>query len=224
LKILVLADIHNDVENIFQYLDKAEKISFDMIICPGDFTDIPPKGFTKEEIGKVIIEALKSFNKPLLAVPGNWDETIIKLFEKEGMSVHGKGKLIENVGFYGFGGAKTPFNTSFEPDEKEIEKGLSKALREVKDAEYKVQITHNPPKGTKLDMLSSGMHVGSFVVRKFIEEVSPIAAVCAHIHEAKGTDIIGNTKIINPGRFPEGYCGVLEINQGKVDSKLVSLI
>lgn len=225
MKILVVSDVHNDVENIMPYLEKAESLKVDVVVCPGDFTDYTlPKGFTRIEMAKLILEELKSLGKPIITVPGNQDKEAIPLLESEGVSVHGIGKVIDGVGFYGFGGAKTPFDTSFEPDEKEIEVGLKKAYEGIKDVKVKIQVTHNPPVNTKLDIIPSGAHVGSAVVRKFIEDKQPAAAIAAHVHESRNIDGIGNCKIINSGRFPEGYCGLIEVTGGIATAKIVSLI
>ena len=225
MRLLIISDIHNDVENWMKFLDKIEKIDFDVLICPGDLTDtLTPKGFTKEEIGKLIIEELKALKKPLLVVPGNQDREIIDLLEKEGISLHGKGKEIEGYGFYGFGGARTPFGTSLEPSEEEIKAGLEKAFEEIKDLEKKIQVTHMPPARTRVDQIFTGAHVGSEVIRKFIEEKQPILAISAHVHEARGVDEIGKTKIINSGRFPEGYCGLVELDEKVKKAEVISLI
>ena len=224
MKIIVVADMHNDVENAMPLLEKIRDIGVDIIICPGDFTDfVLPKKFTRVEMAKVILEELRSLGKPIVAVPGNQDKEIIALLEREGVSVHGIGKVIDGIGIYGFGGAKTPFSSAYEPDEKEVEAGLRSAYESVKDAKLKIQVTHNPPANTKIDMIPSGAHVGSEAVRKFIEEKQPAAAIAAHLHESRGVDMIGNCKVINSGRFPEGYCGLIEINNGVVDAKVVSL-
>lgn len=225
MNILVVSDIHNDVENIMNYTDKLTLFDFDVIVCPGDFTDYNlPKGFSRIDIAKLIVEELKSLGKPLLVVPGNQDKDLIPFFEEEGISIHARGKIVNEVGFYGFGGAKTPFSTSLEPSEEEITAGLKKAYEDVKDAKIKVQVTHVPPARTKVDVLYTGASGGSEAVRKFIEEKKPALAICAHIHEAKGVDEIESTKIINAGRFPEGYCGLVSIKDGNVSAKVVNLI
>jgi len=224
LRVLAIADIHNDVEALPQFLDKVATLKFDVVVCPGDFTDIAPKGFSEEEIVRLIIEELKELKRPVLAVPGNLDGPVIGILEEEGISIHGKGEIIGNTGFYGFGGAKTPFGTSYEPAENEIEDGLKRAFGFVKDTELLVQVTHAPPINTKLDIIPSGAHVGSEVVRSFIETKKPQVAICSHIHEARGVDLLGVTKVINPGRLPEGYCGLIEITEECVDAKIVNLI
>ena len=224
MRIAVVADIHNDTEMMMQSLDKMTELGFDAIVCPGDFTDIAPRGFTQEDIGRLLVEEMKATGRPVFAVPGNQDLVVIPVFEKEGVSVHGIGRMAGEIGFYGFGGAKTPFGTAYEPDDAEIEAGLRNAYAAVKGAKYKVQVTHNPPFGTKVDMLPSGMHVGSKAVRRLIEELKPDVAICAHVHEGRGVDEIGGTKIINPGRLPEGYCGFVEIKDGTVTAEITNLI
>jgi Icc-related predicted phosphoesterase len=225
MNIVVMSDFHNDVENIMNYIDKIALFDFDLVVCPGDFTDVTiPKGFTKIDIGELIIEELSSLRKPLLAVPGNQDREIIPLLEEKGISLHGDGKIIKDIGFYGFGGAKTPFGTSLEPEENEIMRGLEKGFEKIKNTKTKVQITHIPPARTKIDLLYSGAHAGSEVVRKFIEEKKPLVAISAHIHEARGVDELNGTKLINSGRFPEGYCGFVSIENDEAKVKIINLI
>jgi Icc-related predicted phosphoesterase len=226
VKILAIADIHNDVENLMNFLEKVSSFEFDIIVCCGDITDINlPKGFKREDIVKLILEELKTIKKPILVVPGNMDGgDVISILEKEGVNLHNKGIRIENVGFYGFGGAKTPFNTPFEPSEGEIEIGLESSYQKIKDCKFKVQVTHVPPINTKLDLIYSGMHVGSEAVRKFIENKQPEVAICSHIHEGKGIDCIGKTTIINPGRFSEGYCGIVKVEEKNIEAKIINLI
>lgn len=225
MEILVISDIHNDIENIINFSDKLQQIPFDVVVCPGDFTDYNlPKGFTRRDIVALIVEELNTFGKSVLAVPGNMDGEIVSLLEEENVSLHGKGKIIKDVGFYGFGGAKTPFQTSLEPSEEELKNGLTRAFESVKKAKFFVQVTHSPPLNTKLDTLYTGAHVGSDVVRKFIEEKHPAAAISSHVLEARGVDQIGNTKLINSGRFPEGYVGLISLKQEKTEAKIVSLL
>jgi len=225
MNLLVIGDNHGDIENMISYLEKLEKFNIDVVIYMGDFTDInTPKGFTQKDITNILIEELKSLGKPILAVPGNNDvKDILDILEKENISIHGKGKLIGDYGFYGFGGAKTPFTTPFEPTEEELKKGLEKAYNQVLSAKYKIQITHNPPHNTGIDVIRAGVHVGSHVVRKFIEEKKPIIALSAHIHEAKGIDKLGETFLLNAGKFPEGYFGLINIDDGNVKGRLLNL-
>jgi hypothetical protein len=225
MKVLVLSDIHNDVENIMNYIDKLSLMDVDIVVAVGDFIDYNvPKGFTKVDIAKLILEELNTFKKPIMVVPGNFDKELIEFFDEKKVGLHGTGRAFQDVGFYGFGGAKTPFNTPLEPSEKEIEEGLKKGFEKVKNCKIKIQITHIPPARTKLDVAYTGAHIGSEVVRKFIEENKPDVAVSAHVHEARGVDELKKTKLINPGRFPEGYCGMITIKNSTVKAEVISLI
>ncbi len=225
MDIAIVSDIHGDVENLLALLDKIKELNFDVIVGPGDFTDTnTPKGFTQEEIAKLIISELKSLKIPVMAVPGNVDpKNIVKIFESENISVHGRGKVVGDFGFFGYGGAKTPFETNIEPTEEEVRLGLENAYKDVEKAKYKVQVTHSPPHGTKTDVVQSGVHVGSGAVRSFIEKHHPVLAISAHIHEARGTDKLEKTFLINSGRFPEGHLGHVTINNGVVSGKVLSL-
>jgi len=224
MNIVVIGDFHNDIENIMNYADKLSGFNFDVIVCPGDFTDVGLRGFSQTDIAKLIIAELKTFKKPIVAVPGNFDKEVIPILEQEKISIHEKGKIVDGIGFYGFGGARTPFNTPLEPSEDEIRNGLRKGFDEVRNAKIKIQVTHIPPARTKMDLIYTGAHVGSEIVRKFIEENKPNIAVSSHIHEARGVDELGSTKLINAGRFPEGYCGIISINGQEVTTKVVNLI
>jgi hypothetical protein len=226
MDIIVVSDLHGDVENLLSYLDKIKELKFDVVVCPGDFTDInAPRGFTQEDVGILIIKALKSLKKKIFCVPGNVDTPgVIKILKKEGVSIHGSGVVFKNFGFYGFGGAKTPFKTNIEPSENEIHLGLENGWKDVKNAKYKIQVTHNPPHGTKIDVVGGGLNVGSEVVRSFIEEHGPLVAISAHIHEARGIEKLKNTTILNSGKFSEGHFGLINIEDGKVNAKILNLL
>ncbi len=224
MNILTLCDIHNDVENIITFLEKLSELKFDVIVCPGDFTDIPQKGFTRADITNLVLEELSSLKKPILAIPGNQDKEIINVLEKRKVSIHGEGEIIDGVGFYGFGGGRTPFDTPLEPTEDEIQDGLEKAFKDVKNTKTFVQVTHMPPARTKLDGLYGNAHVGSEAARDFIMKKHPVLSISAHLHELRGVDELGKTKLINSGRFPEGYCGLVTIEKNNIEAKIINLI
>jgi len=226
IDIVIISDVHGDVENLLSYLDKIKEFKFDMIICPGDFTDVGvPKGFTQEDVARLIIKELKMLGKGFLCVPGNVDTRgVIDILENENVSIHGRGAKFKGFGFYGFGGAKTPFQTNIEPGEEELRLGLENGWKDVKDSKDKIQVTHSPPHGTKIDVIQGGLHVGSKAVRSYIETHEPILAISAHIHEARGVDKVKNTFLINSGKFSEGYFGLINIENGLVNGRVLNLI
>ncbi len=222
MNVLVVADIHGDFEALSSVLENVE-VKFDAVVCPGDFTDIGLSlmGFSREDMLRIVLEELLGLGKPVLALPGNHDppETH-RIFDEYGVNLHNRGKEVGGVGFFGFGGAKTPFDTPFEPSEEETARGLAKAFAEVAGAKKKIIITHNPPKNTKLDVVSSGAHVGSQVIRDFILKNKPDAGTSAHIHEAGGVDVLGTTKLIYPGPISAGRVGLITANE-TTDVKII---
>ena len=94
-----------------------------------------------------------------------------------------------------------------------VDGGSEKALEYVR-AKWKdlLHKSHNPPKDTNLDRTDSGAHVGSAGIRKFIEDCQPLLVVSGHIHESRGVDKIGRTRLVNPGALAEGFYAVAEIS------------
>ncbi len=199
MKIFALTDIHG---RRFNNPDIALQISAtDLILIAGDITN-----FGSEEEAEPIIDQFFRLNSNILAVSGNCDQPGVSLFlEKRGISVEGKIKRIENLLIFGFGGSnKTPFATPQEYSEEEISKILMPLTLNDK-AQFKIFLSHTPPYGTRLDRTHFGLQVGSKIVRDFIEQKKPEITICGHIHEARGSDRLGETLIINPGPFPSHY-------------------
>jgi uncharacterized protein len=60
--------------------------------------------------------------------------------------------------------------------------------------------------------LHSGEHVGSAVIRAFVEREQPDLVLCGHIHESRGTDTIGRARIANPRPASAGHYALVEVN------------
>ncbi|MBN2043219.1 MAG: metallophosphoesterase [Candidatus Aenigmarchaeota archaeon] len=221
MKILIIADIHGEIEILSKFIEKVRGQEFDLVICPGDFTDMfnIPEGYSQIDIAEIIIQKIMSLDKPVLCIPGNHDPyEIVELFEEYGLNVHAVSKKINEYNMVGFGGASTPFNTKFEPTEEEIWEKLENASAELKGKF--ILVTHVPPEGTKLDRVEGGKHVGSRKVREFIEKHKPLIAISAHIHENSGEDKIGNTTVFYPGAIYERNYGIITIGKTiKCESK-----
>jgi Icc-related predicted phosphoesterase len=226
MRILVIADVHGKFEVLQKIMDAAEKEKFDLIINPGDFTDmfdIPPN-FSQLDVADIVIQKLLIPNKPLLCVPGNHDPyEILEVFDEYGINLHERTRKEAGMSFVGWGGAITPFNTLFEPREEETRDALAKALKKI-TGDW-VLVVHTPPKNTTLDLVKPKKHVGSGAVRDVIVKKKPTLAISAHIHENKGTDKIGETTVFYPGPAYQGFYGLVTVDKKKVscETKKVSV-
>jgi len=213
MKILIVADIHGHYEEAFNKLNKIDTSKFDIMVCPGDFTDMfnQPPGFSQMDVADILLQKLMALNLPIYCVPGNHDPyEIIELLDEYGVNLHNKVRGFKGMKFLGFGGAATPFNTIFEPGEEEIKESLERLGKDVKNKNF-VLVVHNPPKNTKTDIVASGEHVGSQAIREFIMKKQPLLTISAHIHESRAIDKLGETRLFYPGPFYDGYYGIAEI-------------
>ena len=93
-------------------------------------------------------------------------------------------------------------------------------LKKLSDPKNTIYVIHAPPFGSKLDIITTGAHVGSKSVREFIEKEQPLLALHGHIHESpqmsgSWCDNIGNTICINVGSsYPEDKlnCIIIDTN------------
>jgi len=192
-----------DIHMAFQAIERLGPIlrEVDYAILTGDLTHFgdPPDAFR-------VVEAVRQFCPSVLAVTGNLDMPwVIDAFQAEGISLHGAGRRLGDVGVFGCGGSNvTPMDTPTELEEEEIRKVLERAHDAVADAPRRLMVCHTPPYATRLDRLMDGRPVGSPAVRAFIEEQRPDVAVVGHIHEGRGVDRVGETIVLNAGALRDG--------------------
>jgi hypothetical protein len=213
MRMLVIADMHGYSEDISRFFSKIDARSFDLIVCPGDFTDMfnQPPGFSQHNIAELNLQKLVSFGTPVMCVPGNHDPyEIIDVFEEYGVNLHGKVRRFGNETFMGWGGALTHFHTALEPTEEETEEALGRMGSEA--GRGAIVVVHNPPHGTKLDKIATGEHVGSPAIRRFVEKNAPKLVISAHIHESRGTDTLGKSTLFYPGPFYAGLYGIVSVD------------
>ncbi len=210
MKIISFGDIHEDCNNLIPLQNELK--SADLVIVTGDLTNYNGR----KEAEKVIEEIMK-YNENILAQLGNLDQPEVNDYLTEkGINLHRNGFIRDDIGIFGVGGSNpTPFNTPTEFSESEIETFLLDGFDKAKDAKYKIMVPHVPPKETKLDIISTGAHVGSQSVRDFIVTHKPDIALSGHIHEARGNDTIGDTVVLNTGMFQEGgYVIITKTSEG----------
>lgn len=215
MKILVVADIHGHTRELEKVLGGIDVKGVDLVVCPGDFTDMvsKPSEFSQIDIAEVALQKLLALGKPLLCVPGNQDPyEILEMFDEYGVNLHNRVVKFQGIDIMGWGGAPTPFNTIIEPSEEETREALDRMAAGVKG--NFILVVHAPPKNTKVDLIEGGKHVGSPAIRRFIEQKNPLLALSAHIHEAGGLDSIRGNQVFYPGPVFGGWYGVVEL-EGK---------
>jgi Icc-related predicted phosphoesterase len=186
VRILALADIHGEDEVLDRLRVHAHNPRYDHIVICGDLTNRGPVSYAEDLLD--IVEG-----KSLFAVHGNMDPPeVAELLEERGVSVHGKKKKLGEWNIVGLGGSnKTPFGTPSEMTEDEIKAVIDKAKLD----KFSIFVSHPPPKGV-LDTVGGDVHVGSEAVRKAIDEKKPIIAICGHIHEHEGQELVGETMVV----------------------------
>jgi len=208
MKIISFGDIHEDTSNLVKIKSILE--TADLIVVSGDLTNCHGKVEAKN-----VLDTIRKHNKNMLVQYGNMDKSAVdEYLTSEGINLHGNGYIFDDVGIFGCGGSsQTPFNTPSEIPEADIEKYLTNGYNKVKNAKWKIMVCHTPPKDTAIDVVRSGLHVGSSVVRNFIEKHKPHVCISGHIHESRGKDKIGDTVVLNAGMFRDGW--YIEVIIGK---------
>ena len=211
MKLFAISDIHGATKPI----DNAATLirEADWVVIAGDITSAR----TRAEAADVIA-CLEQYSTRILAVHGNWDRLEVKDFlEEKGYSLHGKGRMLEGIGFFGLGGSSpTPIHTATEYTEKEIALTLQTGYEQVRQASQIVLISHVPPRGVRDRSFVFGLRGGSHSVKKFLETNPVTICLCGHIHEASGIERYQNTLVANSGSFKKGHYLTIEIGQDLV--------
>ncbi len=199
MQIIAFGDIHEYVHPLPALAVPLRQA--DLVIVTGDMTR-----WRGAETAQKVLQAIWHYNPYVLAQVGNTDTWEVHGYlEHCGINLHGQGHRFGEVGIFGVGGSTyTPFASPTEFSEEEIAATLLAGYAMVHDLRYTILVAHCPPYHTAVDRLSSGVHVGSHSVRRFIETYQPDLCISGHIHEAPGEDILGRTLLINPGMLAHG--------------------
>jgi uncharacterized protein len=205
MKLFAISDIHGATKPIEEAAPLIR--AADWVVISGDITHTKTRS---EAID--VIACLEQFSKRILAVHGNWDRIEVKDFlEEKGYSLHGKGRILNDIGFFGVGGSSpTPLNTATEYTEEEIAFTLQNGYEQVRGSAKIVLISHVPPRRVR-DRSFIGLRGGSHSVKAFLEANPVSLCLCGHIHEAHGIESFRNTIVANAGSFKKGRYVTVEI-------------
>jgi Icc-related predicted phosphoesterase len=209
MRILAIGDVHGS-ESVKAVVNRQiEEHEPDLVLVCGDITQFGPPQWAKKFLESIHIETL--------AIPGNCDpEEVIDVIEKsKAILLHKKKVEIHGNTFIGFGGSNpTPFGTLLEFTEDEIFSDLDGIM-----SHGVVLAVHAPPKG-HLDGTSSNRDLGSRAIADIVKKYSPRLVISAHIHEARGVEMEGDTTFVNPGPASRGYAAIIDIDES-VEVKLI---
>ncbi|MBN1496588.1 MAG: metallophosphoesterase family protein [Spirochaetes bacterium] len=198
MKLFVIGDIHGEKK----YFSAAAAMmdAADLVVLCGDLSRSGLRTSAEE-----ILSEIERHTRNIVAVHGNWDSDDVRsLLETRGYSVHGRGRVIDGIGFFGVGGSShTPMNTASEYTEDEIGFFLGEGYRTVSAAKKKILVTHAPPRQVR-DRTFLGLRGGSRAVRNFIEDSAIDLCLAGHIHEAYGTEKFSDCLVVNSGSFKKG--------------------
>lgn len=215
MNIVFVTDIHGSTD-FFDHLIRKEGAA-DLLILGGDLTN-----FGGIDEARAVVDPFRLAFNTVLCVAGNVDRpNVMDWLKAEGLSLHGRGVMVGDVGFFGCGGSNiTPLNTPTEFDEGIIAHTLLKGHEEVRDAPTKILVSHTPPMNTRVDRMFTGNHVGSRAVRVCLERTAPALCLCGHIHEADGKDWIETTQICNPGAFSARRYATVQVGETGIHCQL----
>src|SRR5438876_1056802 len=213
MRIAYLVDIHGRFDAVPRALDEIGDV--DLVIIGGDITT----GGTADDAQRAI-DSWRALAPRLLAVAGNMDSAAIDARLADlGVALDGRGVTYGDIGVFGVSAApRSPLRTPYELDDEELRRRIESGFAAVSACRRKVFCPHSPPRGTACDRLPSGEHVGSAVIRAFVEREQPDVVLCGHIHEARAEDAIGRSRIVNPGPALAGHYAVLDIGDALVVS------
>ena len=208
MRIAYVVDVHGRFEAVLGAVAGTGPV--DVLVVGGDITT-----FGTPDDAERAIESWRPLAPTLLTVAGNCDspeidERLVDL----GVSIDGRGRFVEDVGFAGVSAAPlSPLHTPHELPDEELGNRASEGLGEIADCRVRVFCPHAPPYGTACDRLRSGEHVGSPALRALVEREQPDLVLCGHIHEARSLDRLGAAQVVNPGPVASGHYAVVEVGE-----------
>lgn len=209
MKILAISDLHGAVDVLERVVGQHPQV--DVVVLPGDITHFGPIQTVER-----IAEVFRRRGLPWLAVAGNCDpHEVDEELNRLGVGLNGVARSVGGAFFHGVS-ATPPWQAHmFHYTEEEIWRALHAGHEASGPANWRVLVCHVPPYQSKVDRMYLGRHCGSSSVREFILKHRPHLVLCGHIHEARGTDTLGDTTIVNCGHGARGYYALVELRSAQ---------
>jgi uncharacterized protein len=209
MTILCISDMHGDAAGLRDMLPILGTV--DAVVLPGDITHLGGRAEAEAILSPLVASGVRC-----IGVAGNMDRDGVRGFLAEkGIDIHCRGLIVDGVGFQGLGGGTpSPFHSPWELGPEEAVRCLAAGREMIKDAPFKVLVSHAPPRNTRIDTTFAHLHVGSDPVREHILSGSVNLCICGHIHEARGEDSLGGVPCVNVGMFKNGHYALVTIEDG----------
>ena len=206
MRILYAVDVHSRFDAVREAVGTIAPV--DAVVVGGDLTNAG----TPEDVERAVA-SWRTLAPTLLVVAGNMDSPAIDACLVElGVSIDGRGVDLDGVGLHGVSAsAFTPLHTPYELPDEELGRRADAGHADVAGCRVRVFCPHTPPYDTACDRLRSGASVGSQAIRAFVEREQPDLVLCGHIHESRGEDTIGRSRIVNPGPVASGHYALVEV-------------
>ncbi|MBN1524636.1 MAG: metallophosphoesterase [Spirochaetales bacterium] len=208
-RILALSDIHGNISNVKKIICQEEDLW--MILLCGDISRCGDPSEAEQ-----VLDICTQYSNTIIlrGVPGNMDSAaVLDVLELQRISLHGRGEMFESIGVCGVGGSNpTPMHTPFELLEEDLGSVLERGYKQITAAEHKIIVSHAPPRGTTLDRIKIGAHVGSEAVRTFLQTNECSLCLCGHIHESPGEQTVQGVMTVNIGAVLQGAYCIIEFN------------
>lgn len=208
MKLLCGSDFHGTVPKNLEETVKKEKP--EAFLYAGDMAPHP----WEEGSAAEVVDTLSNLDIPVYVVPGNVEDMdLLIVSDKATPTFNLIGmKRVDFAGYsiVGFSDVTLPLVFAFKSLRENM---LESILKECKP-EKTIVLNHVPPHDTRVDYATAWgfeEHAGDEALRKIIDKFQPLLVVCGHIHEAKGTDKIGKTLVVNTAT---ALC-VIELEEGK---------
>ncbi|HSI97160.1 MAG TPA: metallophosphoesterase family protein [Gaiellaceae bacterium] len=194
MKLAYVVDVHDRFDAVERVLARTGPV--DALVVGGDITTAGGPADAERAV-----EQWRPLARTLLAVAGNMDSaTIDARLVDLGVSIDGRGVVLGDVGLHGVSAsAFTPLHTPYELPDEELGRRADAGHADIAGCRIRIFCPHTPPYDTACDRLRSGTPVGSRSLRAFVEREQPDLVLCGHIHESRGEDTIGRTRVVNPG-------------------------
>jgi hypothetical protein len=215
MKLLIISDIHGSIDKLKELSEKETEA--DLLLFAGDLTH-----FGNRKQALPVVEILRSFRIPVLAIHGNCDRAgVADMLAEEGISAHGKLVTMAGIPFIGLGGSlPAPIPTPSTYSEKEAASVLESIADDGIAGRAWILLVHQPPAESEADRVAAGKHVGSTSVAEFIRNYRPSLVCTGHIHESYSVSSFGESLLVNPGSLKDGRYAVAEFGDGEVSAEL----